>query len=223
MIKRIILYLDSNFIIGENYTPEMKENIKNNNIYKDKKYQRYKNSAIDTIPTYNDELINILRKLNNNYEIVYVNEKKKEINKIINSKLNKYIANYYNNYLEACTYHKTNECILITNKYNNDIIAAKKSGIYIITIKQRKDKYIDKNINNLLEITNELIEEIDSNKIVIIKKKYNPYICQGIIVGLLLGIIILLKYRNVGIDISIGIFIGLVISLITSIILKRSN
>ena len=35
MIKRIILYLDSNFIIGENYTPEMKENIKNNNIYKD--------------------------------------------------------------------------------------------------------------------------------------------------------------------------------------------
>lgn len=223
MIKRIILYLDSNLILGANYTPEIKENIKKTNIYNEKKYQRYKNNNTDTIPTYNDELINILRKLNNNYEIAIVNEKNRYINKIKNTKINKYISNYYNNYIDACSYNKTNECILVTDKYNNDTIAAKKSGIHIVTINIEKDKYIDKNINSLLDLSNEIINEIDSNKIEINKKNYNLYVCQGIIVGLLLGIIVLLKFKNIGLDISIGIFIGLVISLITTIILKRNN
>lgn len=223
MIKRIILYLNSNLILGANYTSEIKGNIKKTNIYNEKKYQRYKNNNTDTIPTYNDELINILRKLNNNYEIAIVNEKNRYINKIKNTKINKYISNYYNNYIDACSYNKTNECILVTDKYNNDTIAAKKSGIHIVTINIEKDKYIDKIINSLLDLSNEIINEIDSSKIEINKKNYNLYVCQGIIVGLLLGIIVLLKFKNIGLDISIGIFIGLVISLITTIILKRNN
>ena len=223
MIKRIILYLDSNLIIGDYYSPEMKENIKNSNIYKEKKYHRYKNKSIDTIPTYNDELINILRKLNNNYEIALVDKKNKYINKIKNTKLNNYIIDYYNDIIDACSYNKTNECILITDKYNNEIIAAKKTGLNIITINKKKDKYIDNNINSLLDLSNDVIESIDSNKLDLVKKNYNPYICQGIIVGLLIGIILLLKYKNIALDISIGVFTGLIISLITSLILKRSN
>ena len=222
MIKRIILYLDNNLIVGNNYTLEMKENIKKENTYKEKKYQRYKNKSIDTIPTYNDELINVLRKLNNNYEIVIVNEKNKYIEKIKSTKLDKYILDYYKNYIDACSYNKPNECLLVTDKYNNDIIAAKKTGINIIVLKNKNNKYIDKNINSLLELSNELIKEIDTEINKITSKEFNPYIYQGILVGLLIGIILLLKYRNIGLDISIGILIGLVISLITSIILKRS-
>ena len=140
MIKRIILYIDSNLILGNNYTQEMKNNIKKININNEKKYQRYKNSSINIIPSYSDELLNIFRKLSSNYEIVIVNEKSKYINKIKKTKLDKYILNYYNNYIEACSYNNTNECIIITDKYNNDIIAAQKCGIRVITINIENNK-----------------------------------------------------------------------------------
>lgn len=221
MIKRIIFLVDINLMLGDNYAHEMKENIKTRNTHEEKKYQKYKISNLDTIPTYNDKIINVLRKLSTYYELAVVCDKNKYINKIKNSKLNAFIDNYYNNYIDACSFNKTNECILVTDKYNNDTIAAKKIGINTILINQQKCKYVDINIEDLLGLSNELINKVDPNEKITNKKNYNTSLCQGIILGLFLGVVLLFKYGKLGFDISLGIALGIIISFITMIILKR--
>ena len=126
------------------------------------------------VPKKNEKLIESIKKLSKDFELVLLTNyfSESQMNRLNEMKIGKFFSEIYGEKLikpnlkifaDACGKNKPNECVMIGDDFNKDIIPAKKIGIHTIFI---SDENCD---DDFVDICLKKVEFIDCD---LIKKKF---------------------------------------------------
>ena len=127
-----------------------------------------------SVPKYDNEEVQIIEKLSKKYELVLLSNffERLQRSKLESIGINKYFKEYYGErvckpnskaYIEAIGNNKPEECIMIGDNINIDILAAQKCGINTIWVNNKnikQDEVETETVNSVKEINEEFINKL---------------------------------------------------------------